>query len=153
MAEPFSIVASLLTVAAAVIQSSKAVMQIIDGFKAGSKELAAVARDTQAIYHTVSTLHATLHDGKLCATTIKTDLMLLVVESLSNPLLNCQIILDALILKMEGRFKPCTKDGERWTGLTSVKWVLSTKHEIQELQSQLEAAKTTLITTLSAMSM
>lgn len=161
MAEPFSIFASALAVAAAAIQSSRILIEIASGMKTTPKEVIAISQDAQSIHDTISSLHTTLTNAKAKIKTVNNtdndDVMMFdeIMENLTNPLSNCEKILKELVFAMQKQLKFITKDvgGDRTGGVTSLKWVLYKKDKIKELQHRLEAAKLTLNTALSGVLM
>lgn len=110
MAEPFSIFASALTVAAAAVESSRILLEVANGIKTGSKEIKAISRDAQSIQSTISSLHATLKNGKIRAGNTDDDAMLEIIKSLIAPLSNCEMVLEELAFKMQKMSKLTTKD-------------------------------------------
>ena len=149
MAERFSIFASVLAITSAAIKSSINLFEIANGIKTGSKEIEAISRDAKSIYCTISSLHATLRNGKIRAGNFEDDAMLEMIKSLAPPLSNCETVLADLVFKMQKLLKLNTKDVGDWTGVTSVKWVLYKKNEIKDVRLRLEAAKSTLNTAMN----
>lgn len=152
MGEPLSIFAGVLAIATAAIQSSVFLIEIANGIKSSSKEIQAISRDAQSIYSTISSLEATLKNGKIKAGTMDDDAILEIIKSLTAPLSNCKMVLEELVVKIRKLFKLTTKDVGDRTGVMNLKWALYKKNEIRDVQLRLEAAKSTLNTALSGFS-
>ena len=150
MADPISIFASVIAIATAAIQSSRAIFEITNGIKTSSREIQAISRDALAVHSTISSLHAILRKGERSAGNARDDDAILeMARSLRVPLSNCEMVLEELVFKLQKLLKSNTRDARDWPRTTSVKWVLFVKKEVRDLQLRLEAAKSTLNTALS----
>lgn len=80
---------------------------------------------------------------------VNDDTILEMARGLRDPLSNCEMVLEELVFKLQKQLKLTTNDTGDWTGTTSAKWRLYVRNEVKDLQSRLEAAKSTLNTALS----
>ena len=149
MADPFSIFASVLATATAVIQFSRAIFEVTNGVKTASKEIQAISRDALSLHATLSSLYPILRKGELSTKDANDNTIFEMARGLEAPLLDCKVVLKELDCKLQKQLKLTTKGSRDWAGAASVKWVLYVKNEVKDLQVRLEAAKLTLNTALS----
>lgn len=86
MADPLSIVAGVIGLSAAVVQSSKALFELVDSIKQGPDEIKAISKDVHAFYPIIISLSATLSDGDIRGVLDGDVAMLEIVKLLNEPL-------------------------------------------------------------------
>lgn len=151
MADPLSIFASVLAIASTVIQSSKALFELVDDIREGPEEIRSISRDAHSFYSVVFSLNTTLGDARIREIISDDDALLDMISNLKSPLSNCEAVLAKLMIKMQTlRLGPESR-GDRMR-LASVKWGLFSKSEVRGLQLRLEAAKSTLNSVLNGIS-
>lgn len=148
MAEPLSIIASVTGIATAALQSSKALLELVNDIKGSSEEINAISRDVHAFYAITYTLNTTLKEKVIIDAVGYDEAILEMIKNLSDPLSNCQAVLGELMLKIQRNLK-AGSDGKGCR--MNLKWGLFTKGEVKPLQSRLEAAKATLNGALDAL--
>ena len=153
MADPLSIFASVLALASAAVQSSKAIFELVDDIREGPEEIRSISRDAHSFYSVVFSLNAALGDARIRETISGDDAMLQMISNLTSPLSNCEAVLARLMIKMQKQLKLGSDGRGDRMRLTSVKWGLFTKSEVRGLQQRLEAAKSTLNGALNGISM
>ena len=150
MADPLSIIASVVGTATAVVQSAKALFELVDDIKGGPQEIKSISQDARAFYAVVFSLNVALKEEKIKDVVGGDEDMVEMIRNLQSPLANCQMVLGELMVKMQKRMKP-SPDGKGFQiSVNNVKWALYTKSEVRDLQSRLEAAKSTLDGALGA---
>ena len=152
MADPFSIIAGVLSIATVVVQSSQALSVLINNVKSAPGEIKAVAQDVHAFRSVVSSLKVTLEQTG-AQDVVSTDPAL--VETLANllpPLNNCEQALQNLMLKLQ-RGPGFTGGSTFRATALHLKWGISTRREVKNLQLRLEATKSTLSAALEAVTM
>lgn len=153
MADPLSIFASVLAIAGAAIQSSKALFELVDDIREGPEEIRSISRDAHSFYSVVFSLNTTLGDAKIREIISGDDAMLEMIGNLTSPLSNCEAVLAKLMIKMQKQLRLGSDGRDNRMRLTNVKWGLFTKSEVRGLQLRLEAAKSTLNSALNGISM
>ena len=150
MADPLSIIASVVGVATAALQTSKGLHDMLEILRHSSDELRVISKDAHAFYSVVFSLQQELQSDDT-RSIISGDVGLTrMVENLKLPLSSCSAILGRIMVKIRGRIKP-DKGGLRVSSF-DVKWWFSIKSELQGLTMQLMAAKSTLDVGLSSLS-
>ena len=110
--DPFSITVGIISVAAATIETSKALLDLIHNASNGSEELQTISRDTQAFYQLVISMNLTVQEYSLPSFLRNDDAMLAMIRNLESPLRNRQATLGQLMVKVEPRVvgKPSAHD-------------------------------------------
>lgn len=150
MTDPFSIVAGVIGIATATIQSSNVFFELMNDIKGGPAEIKSVSRDVHAFYAIVFSLKATLKEANVKNVITCDEVMVNMIGNLAGPLENCQMVLGELMVKIQKQLKPHLESKSFRMSTESVKWCLFTKGEIRGLQLRLEAAKSTLCSALDA---
>lgn len=150
MADPLSIVAGVIGLAAAVYQSSKTLFELVDSIKQGPDEIKAISKDVRAFYSIIISLSATLSDSDMRNVLDGDVAMLEMVKLLNEPLSNARMVLGELMVKIQPQLKPATDGNGHRISLMNVKWGLSTKTKVRDLLLRLEATKSTLNSALTA---
>jgi Fungal N-terminal domain of STAND proteins len=150
MADPFSIIAGVLGITTAVIQSSEVFLELVNDIRSGAEEVKAVSEDVHAFYAIVSSLHATLREVDVKDAIACDEILLTTIGNLALPLENCRVVLGELMVKIKQQLQPFPDDKRFRINTKSLKWSLFTKSEIRTLQRRLEATKTTLCSALDA---
>ena len=147
MAEPLSIFSGIVGISAAAIKASKEVFELVDAVRGGPEEIRSISRDLHAFYSVVFSLNVSFKQKDVRDVISSDEAMVEMIGNLIGPLENCQIVLGALMVKIQ----KCDK----WArmSLTSLKWGLFTKSEVRDLQVRLEATKSTLISALDTITM
>ena len=153
MADPLSIIASVVAITAAAIRSSKTLFELVDDIKGGPEEIKSISRDTHSFYSIIFSLNATLEDTSIRDAVSGDDAMLEMIGNLTRPLSNCEAVLVELMVKIQKQLKLGSDGRGNRMSATNVEWGLFTKSEIRGLQLRLEAAKSTLNSALNGISM
>ena len=144
MAEPISILASFLTIATALAQTSSKVASLVASVKEGPKEIKTISRDASALSAVLSSLSGFLGDEDLQATLANERRVVGMLQNLQYSLKNC----DELLVQILNKVKKHMKSDRRGKGLRSnfacIQWSFLGREEVRLLQVQLEAAKSTL---------
>ena len=147
MADPLSIIAGVITIATVLVQSSKALSKLIDNIKGAPGVVKAVACDVHTFRSIISSLKFALEERDIKdAVSIDTALVEM-IGSLLNPLSNCEEALQNLIFKIQSRLE-CSESNAFRATVLNLKWGLFVKKEVKDLESRLEATKSTLDTAL-----
>lgn len=150
MADPLSTIASVIGVAAAVVQSAKILFGLVDDIKNAPEEIAALSRDAHAFCSIVFSLQLSLSEDEIQNVVGQDRTMTQMVENLRSPLANCQKVLGQLMVKIQGGLKR-TDEGTGWRmSSININWGLFTKGEIKDLMVRLEATKSTLDNALNS---
>lgn len=152
MADPFAIVAGVISIAAVVVQSSKALSKLIDNVKEAPQEIRAVARDVHAFRSIVSSLKIALEERDVRDAVSADSTLVEIIGNLSHPLTNCEEALRSLVSRIQRAFDGCEGSTYRKSAL-SLKWGMFAKTEIRDVRSRLEATKSTLNTALETITM
>lgn len=115
MAHPLSTIASVIGVAAAVVQSAKILFELVDDIKNGPEETAALSRDAHAFYSIVFSLQLSLSEDAIQNVVGQDRTMTQMVENLRSPLANCQKVLGQLMVKIQGSLKTRLSGNRRRT--------------------------------------
>jgi Fungal N-terminal domain of STAND proteins len=150
MMDPFSIIAGVIGITSAAIQSSKAFFELVNAIKGCPAEIQAVSRDVHAFYAIVFSLNAILKEVDVKNVISCDEAMVSMITNLANPLENCQMVLGELMIKIQKRLKHRSEGKGFRMSATYVKWSLCTRSEIRDLQRRLEATKSTLCSALDA---
>ena len=153
MADPLSITASIIGIAAATIKSAKLLFELIDDIKNGPSEIRSVSKDAHAFHSTISALSATLKDSRVWHVIERDDDLVDMIRSLSPPLGNCQELLGELIGLIRKQLRRSSDSRGSKTVLVLVHWTLFTKGRLRALQVRFEASKSTLCSALNTFSL
>lgn len=152
MADPLSIIASVISIATVAVHSSKALSKLIDNVQGAPGAIKAVASDVYAFQSIVSSLRIALEDSEI-KDAISGDIVLVdIIGSLLKPLRNCEEALQNLTSKLQSGLAYSEGSTLRATAL-NLKWGLSAKNEVKYVQSRLETTKSTLNTALETITM
>ena len=152
MADPLSIVASVLAIATAAVQSSKALFELVDDIRGGHEEIKSISKDAHSFHSIIHSFSITLKNASIREIISDDDGMLEMIKDLESPLFNCEEALSELMVKLQKRLKLDTDRRGLSRSIVNVKWGLFTKSEVRRLQLRLEAAKSTLNSAMSAIS-
>ena len=150
MTDPLSIIAGVLAIATATIQSSKAVFELVGDISKRPKELVAIVQDVQAFYAVLSSLSALLEDEDLQEIISGDRVMLNIIETLTEPIEICRLVLREVTAKIQEQSRPVL-NRRIYPIYTSLRWGLCTKGEVRDLQLRLEQAKSTLNSALDSL--
>ncbi|ERF68059.1 hypothetical protein EPUS_09411 [Endocarpon pusillum Z07020] len=150
MADPFSIIAGVLGITAAVIQSSKIFLELVNDIRRCPEEVKSVSKDVHAFYAIISSLNVTLREVDVKDAIAYDDALLTTIGNLAHPLEHCRVILGELKVKIQQQLLPFPNDRRFRINSKILRWSLFTKSEIRTLQRRLEATKTTLCIALDA---
>ena len=153
MADPISITASVIGIAAATIKSAKVLFELIDDIKNGPSEVRSVSKDAHAFHSTISALSATLKDSKLWHVIQRDEALVDMLRSLSPPLGNCQELLGELIGLIQKQLRRSNDSRGSKTVYVVAHWTLFTKSRLRALQVRFEASKSTLCSALNTFSL
>lgn len=152
MADPLSILGSVLTISAAAIQSSKVLFELVDDVKSAPKVIKLISTDARTLNSIILSLDNTLKDARIKEVLVSDVALLEMMANLSSPLSDCGEILAELVAKIQRSLELSSDSkGDRMT-ITRVKWGLFTKREAKILQTRLDASKITLIVALNGFS-
>lgn len=149
MADPLSIIASVVGIGGAAVSASRGLYELVNTIQNAPEQIATTSKDLHSFYTIVSSLHSALQDNDV-KRVVRDDFDLTaMVGNLEEPLRSCTTVLGLLMVKIQGHLKP----GEDGRGLrmssVDLKWYF-TKKEVKELMERLEASKATLDTALTA---
>ena len=150
MADPISIIAGIVSISGAAMQSSTAFLNVMREMRSTFDEIRSVSRDVHAFYTIVLSLSAALEEGNVRDMISDDENIIEMIGNLAAPLNNCQIVLSKLLVKVTRQLKPAAKGSRSLS--RDMKWILFTKNEVRDLQQRLEATKSTLGSALSAIS-
>ena len=142
MADPLSVISSVVGVGIAALQSAKLLFELADGIKNAPEEIKAISNDTHAFYDVVFSLETSLKDADVLSVVQENTAMVAMVANLEKPLRNCSTTLGQLMLKIRDRVKPSV-DGKSYKFSSSAQWYF-TKKDIKEVLDRLEQNKATL---------
>ncbi|KAL8863937.1 MAG: hypothetical protein Q9174_007507 [Haloplaca sp. 1 TL-2023] len=146
--DPLSIIAGVLGITTAAVQSSKALFELIDGIRSAPDEIKNISQDIHAFYNILYSLEVSLRDSKITTVIAEDESLTSLLGNLDRPLANCSNVLGQLMLKIRSFVKPL--EGEKWRMTSnSIQWYFG-RREILELTQRLEACKATLDTGLIA---
>ena len=149
MTDPCSVIAGIIGIATAAIQSSKVFFELLNDIKEGPTEIRSISRGVYAFSAIVFSLNTTLEEVNFNNVTTCDDAIVNIIGNLARPLENCQVVLRELTVKIRQLKTRSESKGFRMATI-SLKWCLFTKSEIRGLQLRLEAAKSTLCSALDA---
>ena len=143
--DPFSITAGVVGIAAAVCQSSKKLVGLVDSIKEGPEQIQAISRDARAFQTIVYSLHSVLKEQDVHFLVHNDADLIHIIGNLALPLGNCQDVLHRLTVKLNAYLKP-SSDGQGFR----MKWGSSAKSQIRDLMTELGWNKDTLNNALGA---
>ena len=149
MVDPLSVVASVIGVATAALQSSKTLSILINDIREASEEIDLVSRDVLAFASVVSSLKLMLGETKIQDAVSGDNTMIEVIGNLRHPLDNCETALQNLSSKLSNQLEYRNSRTFRATGVR-LRWALFAKKEAKDLQSRLGFTKATLSAALNA---
>lgn len=151
MPDPATIIATVIPIAGAAIQSSKALFELVDDLRGGPEEIQSISTDAHSFYSIINSLKALLEDASIGEVIGGDDNMLNMIRNLTNPLSNCEAVLAKLTIKIQKHSRlDSDSRGDRMS--VRVRWCLLTKKEVRDLQLRLGAAKSTLNSALNVIS-
>lgn len=152
MGDPLSIIAGVVGIATAAVQSSKTLIDLMKTIRGAPAEVTAISRDVYAFASIVLTVSATVEQDVLRGFLSDDGSIVSIIGNLRLPLSNCQAVLEELIAKLQkGSRLSLMNNGSR-SAFMNITWVMFTKNEVKELRGRLENAKSTLDVALSAIS-
>ena len=152
MADPLSIIAGVVGIVTAAVQSSNTLFDLIKDIRGAPAEVKAISRDVYAFASIVLTVSATVEQDILRGCLSDDGSIVLIIGNLRLPLPNCQAVLEELIAKLQkGSRLSLINNGSR-RAFINFKWIMFTKNEVKELQGRLEDTKSRLNVALSAIS-
>ncbi len=137
--DPCSIIAGIIGIATAALQSSKVFFELLNDIKGGPAEIRSISRDIHAFSAILFSLNATLEKINFNNVITCNEAIVNIIENLARPLKNCQAALGELMVKIR-QLGPRSKNKEFRIATISAKWGLLTKSEIVGLQLRLEDA-------------
>lgn len=152
MADPISILGLVLAIAGA----ASTLLELLKNIREGPEEIKTISKDAHCIAAIVSELQAILENARNREIIDGEDAMLQMIDYLKIPLSNCQEVLDKLVKrvsKLQKKSRPGSEGRADRTRFPNIKWGLSIKSEVRQIQLQLEAAKSTLNTALSGITL
>lgn len=152
MSDPFSIIAGVISIATVAAQSSQALSNLIDNIREAPREIRAVARDVHAYRSIVSSLKIAVEERDVKSAVSGDAALVEMIGNLSYPLNTFEEALQSLVSRMLIGFGRSESNAFRKSTL-NVKWGFFARKEVKELQSRLEAAKSTLNAALETITM
>lgn len=153
MADPVSLVLGVVALTIQVVQTSKAVLELVADIRDAPANIKAIYNEVYAFYNVVLSLSSALKDQDVQNTISGNKTLLETVGSLAKPMNNCQATLVHLSVKLERLRSSCLQSHEIRPSFVGVKWSLFSKNEISKLQHTLEAEKLTLSVALNVITM
>jgi Fungal N-terminal domain of STAND proteins len=150
--EPLGVAASVVSIVVAALQSTKIFVQATKNIKGAGKEIQTVSRDVDAFGNVIISLIVLLEDPNVKTVIEHRPYIADVVNSLRDPIDGCQRLLTSILVKIPHLGAPSSDGKRRRTKHTNLKWALFLRSDIKELQIRLEAAKSTLLSALSVVS-
>lgn len=150
MADPLSIIASVVAVSTAALESAQLLLQLIDGIKNAPEEITAISNDTHAFYDIVLSLESSLKDEDVVGVVRENTAMMAMVANIEKPLRNCSATLDRVMLKIGSRVKS-GNDGKGSRFSSGAQWYFR-KKGIKESLDRLGQNKATLNLALNTIS-
>ena len=148
--DPLSIIAGVVSIAAAACSGSQALFELVEDIKSGPEQIHAIARDAHALNSIVSSLHIALrHKDMPLIVSDDADLVQM-IANLGPPLSSCQAVLCQLMVKIEAHVKPASDGRGFRMSKRDLKWSFYAKTEVKNLTTRLEATKSTLDNALGA---
>ena len=144
MADPVSLVLGVVALTFQAVQSSKALLELVADIRGAPRNIKAIYKEVYAFYNVISSLNTVLKDQDVQTTISGNKTLIETVESLTNPINNCQAILGQLSVKLERLRNSCLESHNGRSGFVSVKWSLFSKNEISKLRQTLEVEKLTV---------
>ncbi|KAL8899208.1 MAG: hypothetical protein Q9207_006311 [Kuettlingeria erythrocarpa] len=152
MADPISIIAGVIGIATVVVQSSKALSKLIDNIKGAPNEIKALARDVHAFRSILSSLKIALEERDV-KDAVRADTTLIeMIGNLTHPLKNCDEALQSLVSGIQRGYEGCKGSTFRKSA-RSLRRGMFARTEIEDVQSRLEATKSTLNAALESITM
>ena len=137
-------VTGVITVATAIGQSAKRLLELFDDVKEAPREAEAIARDAQSIHEIALLVRSILlkaDDTGTSCTDMDSERSTRIV---TDALRSCEIVLAQLSSKIQKLVESLSDGNVVRSGFTRVKWSIQTGNEIRKLQRRLEATKSTL---------
>ena len=147
MADPLSIIASVVSVGTAALQSSKLLYELVDGIVNAPEEIIAISKDTHAFYDIVASLASALTDDEVTKYVSEDVVIVAMLANLKNPLRNCAMTLGQLMVKIQSRVRPA-ENGMSFRFSVNVQWYFK-KKSVKESLDRLGHNKATLDTALN----
>ena len=149
MADPLSVIASVIAVGSLAAQSFRAFYQLIDAIVDAPNDICALSRDAQSCYAIIASLNSALLDQEVRAT-IEGDVpMMEVISNLENPLHNCLVTLDQMRLKLLTSLKPVGGCSRFRLSSVALRWWLN-RSRFKDSMDRLGQNKATLNVSLAA---
>lgn len=153
MADPVSLVLGVAALTIQVVQTSKALLELVADIRDAPANIKAVTKEVYAFYSVVLSLSSALKDQDVQNTISSNRTLMETVESVTKSMTNCQAILVQLSVKLERLRSSCLGSREVRTSFVGVKWSLFSKNEVSKLQHNLEAEKLSLSVALNVITM
>ena len=148
---PLSIIAGVVSIAAAACSGSQALFELVEDIKSGPEQLHTIARDAHALYAIIGSLQLSLRDKDIPLIISDDADLVQMIENLGPPLSNCHAVLCQLMVKIEARVKPASDGSGFRMSRRDLKWGFYAKTEVKNLTTRLEATKSTLDNALGAL--
>jgi prophage DNA circulation protein len=123
--EPLNIISGAITITTAIIQSSKAVFELLNNIREASNEMKSISKDVQALYSTVSSLNTVLKENEVSNIVHGDKILVDLIQNLVGPLNNCQAVLSELEIKLKKRLELNSTSEGLPTRSSAMKWILN----------------------------
>ena len=153
MADPVSLVLGVAALTIQVVQTSKALLELVADIRDAPANIRAITKEVYAFYSVVLSLSSALKDQDVQNTISGNKTLMETVESMTKSMNNCHTILVQLSVKLERLRYSCLGSREVRPSFVGVKWSLFSKNEISKLQQTLEAEKLSLSVALNVITM
>ena len=153
MADPLSIITSVVSIAGAAIAGYQALNEMVEGIRNAPEEITSLLRDSHSFYTIVFSLQSALTRKDITDTVVNDPDIMAAVRNLGEPLGNCSFILGQLLVKIQAHRKPNKIDGGFRINTVDLAWYFTTRNEVKGLTDRLERAKATLDAALGAITL
>ena len=148
-----SLIASVVSISAAAVQSAQTFCDLVQSIKNAPAELNAVSADTETFYIIVDDLRAALSEEQIKDCVKYDEHMVMRVGKLELPLTRCLELLDQLKAKIRSYLKTADDgQGLRFGNMDRGRWFF-TRNKVNELVVSLNASKVTLNTAMASITM
>jgi len=149
MADPLSVIASVLTVGTAALHGSRKLYELLEDINGAPAQFTAIARDSKAFHAIVASLESSLNNFTVNSVLREDAELRTMVGNLEEPIRHCSLALELITVKVEKNFKPANaKKGVKFK-ISDLKWYFS-KKGVKELMDSLGHEKATLGIALDA---
>ena len=151
MADPLSVIASVIAVGTFAAQSSKALYELVSIIINAPTEINAISDDVQGLHAILLSLQSHLQEEDIQIVIREDKVMLEMLTNLKDPLASCSNTLEQLRLKLKSHLKLAGDWKSSKLSNIDVKWWF-TKGTLEDLLDRLGHNKDTLNMALAAIS-